>query len=55
MSILEYLGFIYVGRTEKKVRYISDELADAVKELLENENYDLYQDILKKEIEREYV
>ena len=51
MSILEYLGFTYVGKTEKKVKYISNELAEAVKDFLENDNCDLYQDALKKEID----
>lgn len=55
MSILEYLGFVYVGRTEKKTKYISNELAEAVKEFLENGNYDLYERAVDKEIAREYM
>ena len=54
VSILEYLGFNYAGRADKKVRYISNELVEAVRELLENDNFELYQDVLNKEINREY-
>ena len=52
VSILDYLGFRYAGRSDKNIDYISDELVCAIRGLLENNNSKEYEEILRKECER---
>ncbi len=52
VSILDFLGFHYVGRSGENLDYISDELVAGIKELLENKNYKAYEKALKNELER---
>lgn len=51
VSILDYLGFRYVGKADKNIDYISDELVAGIKELLENNNNNEYEKALHNELE----
>lgn len=50
VSSLEYLGFRYVGRSDKNLDYISNELVVGIKELLEKQNFKKYEQALHNEI-----
>lgn len=42
MSIFDYLGFKYVGRSSKNLELISDNMADCIKLILENDYMETY-------------
>jgi hypothetical protein len=55
VSILNFLGFRYVGRADKNIDYISNELVVAIKKCVENynhENYEVYKKALGNELIR---
>lgn len=54
VSILDYLGFRYVGRSDKNIDCISSEMVAGIKALLENKDYESYKNALHKEYDRIY-